>query len=157
MAANPPYEGAVFVPGTMDEVGIPLLAKADDPQDIVAYAGYGFWAPQKTVNKVKGVSAVDIEVGPLAPVQGDQAVVIPELDGEVADPTPQGSPDAIGDSGDPAPAPEIPVTPTENDPTAQTTVPQPSSVTPDAPVENTAAADPDDATAPAPAAGTDAS
>lgn len=67
MAANPPYEGAVFVPGTMEEVGLALLAKATDPKDVVAYAGYGFWVPSALATKTKGAKATEITNAPVAP------------------------------------------------------------------------------------------
>lgn len=148
MAANPPYEGAVFVPGTAEEIGVKLLEKADDPQDVVAYAGYGYWVPAALARKVSGAKKQDVEVGPVAPFIGDQAVGIPELDGEVADEHPQGSDEDPGDHGDPAPAPELPVATAEeleNDPTANAVAAKaPSKVKAETPAENTAAADEDD-------------
>ena len=70
MAAVPPYEGAVFVPGTAESVGVELLKHADDPQDVVAYGGYGYWAPAGVVAKTKGASKQDLTNAPIAPKTG---------------------------------------------------------------------------------------
>lgn len=67
MAANPPYEGAVFVPGTAESVGVELLKHAKDPQDVVAYAGYGYWAPADVVGKTKGADEQKLTNAPIAP------------------------------------------------------------------------------------------
>lgn len=154
MAANPPYEGAVLVLGTIDEVGIPLLEKADNPQDVVAYAGYGFWAPAALVKKTKGLTAEkEIETSAIAPVTGDQAIEVPTLDGDLADPQPQGDPAEAGDGAETVPAvPDLePDAGTEADPTTAAVGTQPSKVEAETPAENTAAADPADPSDPAPA------
>lgn len=71
MAAQAPWDGLEFVPGTMDEVGLKLLEAADDPQDVVAYAGYGFWAPSALIAKVSGISAQELTNGPIAPATAE--------------------------------------------------------------------------------------
>lgn len=67
MAARPPREGLEFVPGTMEEVGVELLKHVKDPQDVIAYGGYGFWAPAAAISKVSGASKQELTNAPIAP------------------------------------------------------------------------------------------